>query len=133
MIAGESAPFGDYLAWLKTLLRPRGVPTNSVALSVDLLAEYFRAQLSCERYSPIESVLEGGKKAFMDPSGIVGSFRTPTPEVHDPESVASLAKTLAMGEQEKAEAIIDSVSRENGYLGMAVRVVQPAMYRIGER
>lgn len=133
LVAGDAAPFGDYLTWLHELLRARGVPTDSVALSVDLLGEYFRGKLPPERYSPIGSVLESGKRALMEPAGTSGSFRTPSPAEHDPALVESLADTLVTGEQQEARALVESVSRETGYLGMAVGLVQPAMYRIGER
>ncbi|WP_290650442.1 cobalamin B12-binding domain-containing protein [Aquisalimonas sp.] len=132
LVAGSSAPFGDYLVWLQGLLRARHVPANSVALSADLLADYFRDRLSPDQYRAVGSVIEGGKRGLTGASDTVATFRSSATVEHDPASANSLAHSLATGNQTEARALIDSAARNEGYLGMAVGLLQPALYRIGE-
>lgn len=56
-----------------------------------------------------------------------------SPTTYPDSLVQTLADTLASGDQERARSLIEPVTQRDGYLRMAVGLLQPALYRIGER
>lgn len=131
LIAGTPVPFGDYLVWLRGLLDSRGVPAESVDLSTELLAEFFRTHLNADEREPVLTVIENAEVGRERVSEPATPFRTPLGvEIH--ASTDSLARSLVAGSRADAKALMDAAASELGYLRTAVGLVQPAMYRIGE-
>jgi MerR family transcriptional regulator, light-induced transcriptional regulator len=132
LIAGEPALFGHYALWLNELLISRGVPPESLSLSVDLLREFFRGRLRPAQFDVVAVVLDGGRRALEQmpgPGARLGSSMDPT--VCHP-CTETLARSLIRGDQRRCEEIVAAVAAEHGYVEMAVRLVQPALYRVGE-
>lgn len=131
LIAGTPAPFGDYVVWLRELLESRGVPAESVDLSTELLAGFFRAHLDTDEREPVLAVIEDGETARDGTAAPAVPFRTPVGvEIHP--STESLAESLVIGSRADAKALVNAAASELGYLHTAVGLIQPAMYRIGE-
>lgn len=131
LIAGEPALFGQYVAWLDELLIARGIPADSLSLSVDLLRGFFRGRLPAAQLAMVEAVLDGGQRALkqpLAPDRRVGSPIDPT--VCHP-CTETLAESLTRGDQHRCDQIVAAVTAEQGYVEMAVNLIQPALYRIG--
>lgn len=131
LVAGTPLPFGDYLVWLRDLLEARQVPTGSVPLSATLLAEYLRERLAPEQYAPVEVVIQGGHDALGADTDPVTPFRAPAEAGTEHPSAEALSNTLVTGDQGGAREIVDAAQLD--YLPLAVGLIQPALYRVGER
>lgn len=132
LIAGEPALFGQYIVWLNELLTARGIPADSLPLSIDLLRDFLRRRLPSAQFDMVEAVLDGGQGALAQsvyPVRRLGASIDPA--VCHP-CTETLAESLIRGDQRRCEKIVTAVTVEQGYVGMAINLVQPALYRIGE-
>lgn len=132
LIAGEPALCGQYALWLDEFLIARGVPSELLSLSVDLLRAFFRDRLTSAQFDMVDVVLDGGRRALEQPPAPgrrLGSSIDPA--VCHP-CTETLAESLVRGDQRRCEEIVAAATAENGYVAMAVNLVQPALYRIGE-
>lgn len=132
LVAGTPTPFAEYLAWLRDVLEARGVPADSVELSVTLLDEFYRERLEAPALAPVEAALRGGHDALTTAAS-AEAFRAPVAVADEHPSAEALAEHLVTGDQAGARALVTTVAAERGYVGMAVGLLQPALYRIGER
>lgn len=135
LIAGSSVPFEQYLAWLRSMLEARGVPSTSLSLSVDFLIEELGARLPVEQSAALTGMLESGKAALAEPAPNGATPGTPstTQAGCDIATTQALAKRLTSGDQDQARAMMHPAAVECGYLKMAVGLLQPALYHIGEQ
>ena len=131
LVVGSPAAFGEYLARLRHFEAER-IPADALALSVDLLGDFFRGHLRSEHASPVDMVLQGARTA-LDPANHPPMPYTRLPETGQPHpATEELARCLVAGDQRRAREIVRTAAREAGYLSMAVALVQPALYRVGE-
>ena len=132
LIAGEPALFGQYMVWLEELLAARGIPADSVPLSVGLLRDFLRKRLPSAQFEIVEAVIDGGQRALEQPVYPVRRLGASIdPAVCHP-CTETLAESLIRGDQRGCEGIVTAVTAEQGYVEMAVNLIQPALYRIGE-
>lgn len=132
LIAGDPTLFGQYAIWLNELLTARGVPADSLSMSLDLLRDFFRARLPSAQFATVEAVLDGGHRALdqpLAPGRRLGS--SSDPKACHP-CTETLAESLIRGDQRRCEKIVAAATAEHGYMEMAISLVQPALYRIGE-
>lgn len=132
LIAGSAAPFSDYLLWLHSVLDARGVPSDSVTRSVTLLEEDLCKRLTPAQFGAIERILRGGRDALQRPAPATNPFSPMAVAEPHPDTEA-LTDALANGDQAQAHTLVSACTADLGYVAAAVRLVQPAMYRIGER
>lgn len=132
LVAGASRPFGDYMAWLAKVLEAREVPTRSLTLSMDRLEAFFRPRMAEDQFAAVASVLEAGRNALGDPGSGSEAFQPPVEREPTPPVAVELVDSLIRGNREDARAILEASRREEGYLGMAVGWVEPALRRVGE-
>lgn len=132
LLAGTTQPFLDYLGWLRGVLVARGVPTDSLPLSLSLLKDDLRGRLPAEKFGPIGEVLEAGRQALQEESKIPTPFAPPTNAAQRHPAVEALVADLLDADRGSILELGRAASEEEGYAAMAVRLIQPAMYRIGE-
>ncbi len=133
LLAGEPQPFKEYLAWLHELLEARSVPTESLNLSLEYLEAFFQERLSEDAFEPLQAVLGAGQKTLREGNQYPGPFQPyPDSQLQHP-SLASLVDNLIRGDRQRSLEIARSVAQKEGYLGMALGLIQPAMYWIGQK
>ncbi|MDN3516270.1 cobalamin B12-binding domain-containing protein [Aquisalimonas lutea] len=132
LIAGEPALFGQYVVWLNELLAARGVPPDSLPRSVDLLRDFFRDRLPSAQFDLVNAVLEGGRRALEQSPALGRGPHSSIDATACHPCTEVLAESLIRGDQRRCEEIVAAATAEHGYVDMAVRLVQPALYRIGE-
>lgn len=132
LVAGVSAPFGAYVTWLARLLEARGVPGDSLSLSVDRLEVFFQARMTPARFSPVALVLAEGRSALSGSGSGEQALAPSGGSEPVPPAVVELVDALIQGDRKAAGAILDAARAEEGYLGMAVGRVEAALRRVGE-
>ncbi|MCC5987111.1 MAG: cobalamin B12-binding domain-containing protein [Pararhodobacter sp.] len=134
LIAGSSRPFEAYVIWLYRLLDARGVPSASVDLSLELLGRYLHEHLPPEQSQAVESILAKGRSALSGPpANAVVPFSGFTQLAKPHPLTEALVNALVAGDRPRARALLEQATAEGDYLEGAVTLIQPAMYRVGER
>jgi methanogenic corrinoid protein MtbC1 len=127
-------PMVDYLCWLASVLAARTIPGEHVALSLDWLAEFFVGHMTAEDGTVVRTALQAARTSFLVagdlPSASLAPMALSTPK---PEEAAFEA-ALLIGNQREALAILnDCIDSGRNLVDVEVNVIQPAMYRIGEK
>ncbi|MFW5969532.1 MAG: cobalamin B12-binding domain-containing protein [Halofilum sp. (in: g-proteobacteria)] len=83
----------------------------------------------------MEQILNAGRIALS--SGVDTADAVPPWRLADVEhlhpSTEALVDALVSGDRTRATVLVDEAGTEGGYLECAVGLIQPAMYRLGER
>lgn len=132
LVAGSAVPFTRYLAWLASVLEARGIPTESLTLSVDRLEAFFRDRLTPDQLAPVATILREGGSGLGAAGPGAKALTPPTERQPVSPEAAELADFLLKGDKEAAQAVLEAAHRQQGYLGMAVGWVEPALRRVGE-
>lgn len=133
--AGTAEPFAAYLVWLRQVLESRGIDAASLAASAEILGEVAGARLAGAEADAVGRVIQAGILA-LDRSPQAGE----SPQAGDDDQgqrtlpcSASYLEALLRGDRRHALAVCRE-ARAAGLspLKVAVGVVQPALYRIGD-
>ena len=128
---GLLQPMVDYLCWLGTVLTARSIPMAHVAVSLDLLEEFFAGRLEAADGAAVHTALRAAKAGFL---AVEGAALTPVaPPEPWPEAAAFEAALLA-GRQREALAVMDRcIDSGRGLVAVERHVIQPSLYDIGEQ
>jgi methanogenic corrinoid protein MtbC1 len=131
---GLLAPMVDYLCWLASVLAARSIPAEHLVLSLDWLAEFFAARMEPWDGAVVTATLLAVRTEFL------GAGETPLVPAEPSElseavpGAAEFQAALLAGDQRRSLAVVNGCI-DNGYHLVDVEryVIQPAMYRIGEK
>lgn len=128
----SAVPLVEYLLWLQEVLRSRGLPDAALAESVHLVGEYFEDKLAAPEMALLQRIVcdgvdglakrgsDGAEPAYMK------CLPSPLPEA------LPLANDLIRGAVGAVRRTVDTLHAGGAtYLDIAVRLFQPALYRIG--
>jgi methanogenic corrinoid protein MtbC1 len=125
---GDLSPFITYLAWLVQVLATRGVPPQVVTRSLDDLELFFETKLGVQA-TPIVAALASGKDVLS--SGIAAPVIGASPSRWN--EAGSYSEAALLGRQDEATALLeDAFTRAESLPLVAVHVIQPAMYDVGQ-
>jgi len=129
---GVLQPFVDYLRWLENILRSRNVPTSYLPLSLDWFAEFFSTRLPAEDAAIVVAALEASKSELQTANGHAVAYLRGMPEPWD--ACDAFEEQLLAGQHKKAWATYQqSIEASQDLVGTALHLVQPALYRIGQK
>lgn len=128
---GDSSIFHEYILWTASVLEARQIDRQLLISALELMIDYL-GKVS-ENYSAAQAtqVLHGAIGYLDEPETGVDLYQshlsTPHPETD------TLAAMLIEGRRADASVLMDAVHDEAGsYVEVALQLVQPAMYLIGE-
>jgi MerR family transcriptional regulator, light-induced transcriptional regulator len=131
---GLLAPMVDYLCWLASVLAARSIPAEHLVLSLDWLAEFFAARMEPSDGDVVTAALQAVLTEFLR------TGETPLVPVEPAEpseavpGAAEFQAALLAGDQRQSLAVVNSCIDNGHHLVDVERyVIQPAMYRIGEK
>ena len=129
---GVLQPFVDYLRWLKSILGSRNLPASYLPLSLDWFAEFFSTHLPAEDAAIVVAALEASKSELQAANGHAAAYLRGMPEPWD--ACEAFEEELLAGQHKKAWAIFQqSIEAGQDYVEAALHLVQPALYRIGQK
>lgn len=128
----EAQYFLDYERWLAAVTESRGLPVQLLDESRLLLREFFEDRLDPAALKPVMEMLDAGATARAHQNA------RPRPLYHEhlPKGLADvdpLIRAMLRGDMATARAIGRSAVTSHGYLKVATRLFQPALYAIGLR
>lgn len=125
--------FSIYMQWLRTALTTRGIASDTIAQSLNLLLAFFQNRLPSQDAQKVENVLRAGLAVLGGPDDSGGPVSPATTSAIDPE-VSRLTERLAAVDLPGARAVVTEMAeRPRDYLAVTVHLLQPALYAIGER
>jgi MerR family transcriptional regulator, light-induced transcriptional regulator len=129
---GLLGPMLDYLRWLGSVLDSRGIPASHLPLSLEWLAECFEARLPARDGAIVAAALRlaGARMADRDEPlrGIYERLPDAWPEC------AAFEEALLAGDHRRATQVVDGVlDAGRGLVEAELHVIQPALYRIGQK
>jgi methanogenic corrinoid protein MtbC1 len=121
----------DYLCWLDGVLAARTVPVEHLALSLQWLAEYFGTHMDATHGAVVAGTLQAARTEYLAARTAPAN---PTLPVDQWPEAAALEAALLAGDQKEAFAVVMRCMDAGAPLvDVELRVIQPALYRIGER
>jgi MerR family transcriptional regulator, light-induced transcriptional regulator len=127
---GLLQPMVDYLCWLGSVLAARAIPVTHVALSLDLLGEFFAEHMAVADGTVVAAALRAARMAFLSAETM------PPPPPLQCESwpeVAAFEAALLAGQQHAAfDVMRRCMDSGRSLVDVELHVVQPSLYRIGE-
>lgn len=128
---GEIEPFLAYLDWLDEVLASRGVPRDSVPVSLRAMASFFERQLGGEVGEGIAAALDAGAHAMEQ-----GTRKAKAKaEADDPAAwneAEPYMHAALQGDRRRVQTAFDAaLSRSPNQLLPELHVMQPALYAIG--
>lgn len=127
---GLLQPMVDYLCWLGSVLAARAIPDAHLAQSLDWLGEFFAERLPAGEGAAVAAALRAARDGFLAAGATPYVPQAPAPW---PEA-AELESALLAGDQRAALALMNTcLDAGRRLVDFEMHVVQPAMYRIGER
>lgn len=130
-IAGESTLFARYVTWLDQVLSARGESADGLRRSLRALRQCLHRELATEQLSATQTIIDHGLTTLTGSSvAIRGLGGTSDLLAYHPWTDKLVASALD-DQRAYAYRLMKRVSRQEGYVSMAVRLVQPALYRLG--
>jgi MerR family transcriptional regulator, light-induced transcriptional regulator len=126
--ANDLSVLTRYLGWLTRVLESRGVPVDTLPLSLDALREFYESRLGAEA-AGISGMLSGARRALdagLDPP----VYDRPCPRPWE-EAEAFREAALAGDQAGAADVFKRALARSGSLQEAEVHVIQPAMYEIG--
>jgi len=126
---GDPSPFADYAAWTGRVLAARGIGRAHLVATFEILKTFLAERLPPEDTANVAVVLDAGLAALSG-TGAATIYRSSSPA--RPEA-ARLRDTLLANDRAAAYALCESVVDDGASpLEVAVQVIQPCLYEIGE-
>ncbi len=127
---GLLQPMVEYLCWLGSMLAARAIPLTHVALSLDLLGEFFAERMAASDGAVVSTALRAARVAFLNAEAIPPA---PVLQVEPWPEVAAFETALLAGQQHAAFDVMHRcMDSGRGLVDVELHVVQPALYHIGE-
>ncbi len=128
---GLLQPMVDYLLWLDGVLVARAVPSEHLALSLDWLGDFFAQAMQGAGGDVVVGALAAARNGLTQSEAI--TLAPALPVTIWPESLEFEA-ALLRGDGHEAWAMINRMM-DVGFslVELEMQVIQPALYRIGER
>jgi len=132
LVFGFAQPMVEYLRWLGGVLAARDVASEHLAVSLEWLAEFFLAGMETGEGKIVAAALRRVREEYLrgddgEPA-IYGLMPARAPEA-DP-----FEKALLDGDRRLAGSILDDwLDRGAGLVDAELHVIQPTLYRIGQR
>jgi methylmalonyl-CoA mutase cobalamin-binding domain/chain len=127
---GLLQPMVDYLCWLGSVLAVRAIPAEHVALSLDLLAEFFAGRTDATDGAVVIAALRAAQAGFLE------AGKTPVPPTWRPEpwpEAAPFEAALLAGHPREALAVMDrGIDSGHSLVDVELHIIQPSLYDIGE-
>ncbi len=124
---GFARPMVDYLHWLASVLAARGIPSDHVTLSLDLLAEFFADRMDPAYAATVSAALSAACAEFLN--GKEGLLPPPLPW----PGAAIFEMALLAGDQRDAMTIVNRcIDGGQSLTDVELHIIQPALYHIGE-
>jgi MerR family transcriptional regulator, light-induced transcriptional regulator len=128
---GVLQPMVDYLCWLASVLATRSIPVAHVALSLQLLGEFFVEHLDAADGRVVADALRAAQTGFLD---ALDAPAPPTmPCVSGPEVIAFEAALLAGNQREALAVVTDCIDHGQSLVDIELHVIRPSLYDIGEK
>jgi MerR family transcriptional regulator, light-induced transcriptional regulator len=128
---GLLQPMVDYLCWLANLLAARGVPTEHVAVSLNLLEIFFAERMDASDGAIVTAALAAARIGFLE------AQEAPTLSqgvVEQWPEVAAFETALLSGRQRDALAVMNGcIDAGRTLADVEQHIIQPSLYHIGER
>ena len=129
---GLIQPMVDYLRWLARVLDARDVPADHLALSLDLLSEFFASRMGGAGAGIVVAALARAKAGFLSaddsPPAIYGHMPAPWDES------AAFEGALLAGDRRSASALFDHcLEQGRGLVDTELHLIQPALYGVGRK
>jgi len=125
---GLIEPMVDYLHWLAAVLDSRGIPAEHLALSLEWLAEFFSSRMPPADGAAVAGALHGVREQFLRPA----EGNLPIRNEALPETAAFEAALLAGNQPEALAIVTTALDSGRSLVDVELRLMQPAMYHIGE-
>lgn len=127
---GLLQPMVDYLHWIASVLAARAIPSAHLAVSLDLLAEFFTEHMQPADAAVVSAALGAARAQFLRGRELP---RAPTlPSTAWPEATAFEAALLA-GDQRAAMVLVNAcIDQGQSLIDVEQHVIQPALYHIGD-
>ncbi len=127
---GLLQPMVEYLCWLGSVLAARAIPVQHVALSLDLLGEFFAERMDAADAAVVTVALRGARTEFLNAEP---AQPTPPPPVEPWPEVADFETALLAGHQHEACAVMNRcIDTGRSLIDVERHIIQPALYHIGE-
>lgn len=128
---GLLQPMVDYLRWLADVLASRSVPVEHIDLSLDWMGEFFLDRMGAVEGGVVASALRDAAAGFV----AAASSPLPAPEAPPSweESTEFESALLAGRHGEAADVVNRCMDRGHGLVDVEMHVIQPALYRVGEK
>ncbi|MGF1640609.1 MAG: B12-binding domain-containing protein [Rhodospirillales bacterium] len=123
--------FRDYVRWLAVVLTSRGAPGQTLGETLTLLRAFFERRLEPSARAPVVEMLRSALDALAE------EHDRGTPGDHGQGAdglpgVEPLTRGLLAGDIARVRSIaMEAFAAEWDYIGIATRLFQPALYRIG--
>jgi methanogenic corrinoid protein MtbC1 len=131
LATGENRFFTDYVRWLATTLSSRGIALDTIEASLRLLLSFYVQRLDSAARTAVATLLAEGLAALANP-GDAEDFaqgRLMPPPLPETEA---LTEALTRGDRAAAcKLALAAADPVDDYVELAVRLFQPALYRIG--
>jgi methylmalonyl-CoA mutase cobalamin-binding domain/chain len=128
---GLLRPMVEYLRWLSSVLTARAIPIDHVALSLDLLGEFFLQRMNTADGATVSTALRAARTQFLAAHEVPTS--RPWPSDAWPEAVP-FETALLGGSQHEAMAVVNGcIDAGHGLVEIERSVIMPSLYGIGEK
>ena len=126
---GVAQPMADYLRWLEGQLSERSLEDTSMEDCLDGLAEFFARHMPGDEGKVIAGALAEVRQRYL--------FAERLPQAAPPQpwpECGPFAEAIVAGSLQEAQALLQGcLDAGNSLVAVELHVVQPALYRVGER
>lgn len=130
---GLVQPMVEYLCWLNGVLTTRMVPSEHLATSLEWLAEFFSDNMLAEDGAIVAQAIQAARTRFLAEREHHSILGAPSQTEAWPQA-GVFEEALLSGDHRQALAIVQECIAEGASLADTERLlIQPALYRIGER
>lgn len=127
---GNSAPFVQYVLWLKEVLGGRGIPAAHLDFSLELMAAFLGDKLAEPDRSAVQGVLNAARASLAQTGTVAHYGLTRLPDL--PQTPA-YQQAILQGQRNQALASVAEAMDAGATLAQAcVQIIQPALYEVGK-
>jgi MerR family transcriptional regulator, light-induced transcriptional regulator len=128
---GELQPMVEYLCWLRSVLAARSIPAEHIALSLDMLGQFFADRMDAADGLAVTAAVQAARDRYLATDTMPVQPLAP----HDAWSEAlPFEAALLAGNQRDALSVV-SRCIDNGHSlpDVELHVIQPSLHDIGEK
>ena len=130
MTMGTPAPMVQYVVWLRGVLQGRGVPASHLSESLALISGVLSKALTGDELASATQCLETAQASLIDSSAtaVYGTLRLESMA----QAPAYQASILEGNRRSALSCVTDAMADGVSLTQASVRIVQPAMYKVGQ-